>query len=79
MKHLSRCKKSKFTKCFLVSQILIDQLKDFNLRIPDYKILNLMDELTLKGVSQYNAFIDESQKVRQVVLVDDLVDGLARR
>jgi len=31
--------------------------------MPDCKILNLMDELTLKGVSQYYAYVNETQKV----------------
>lgn len=32
--------------------------------IPDCKEINLMDELTLKGVTQFYAYVDERQKVR---------------
>lgn len=31
-------------------------------------IINLMEELTLKGVTQYYAFVEEKQKVRPVVM-----------
>ena len=32
--------------------------------VPDPHCINLMDELTLKGVTQYYAFVEERQKVR---------------
>jgi len=48
----------------LFSATFPSAIKSFKERwIPDCKILNLMDELTLKGVSQYYAFVDEGQKV----------------
>merc|ERR1740130_1435412 len=34
-----------------------------NRRVPDPHLINLMDELTLKGVTQYYAFVEERQKV----------------
>lgn len=40
---------------------LIDSLQDKHLNKP-YEI-NLMDELTLRGVTQYYAFVEEKQKV----------------
>lgn len=39
-------------------------VKDFkNKYVPDAHEINLMDELTLKGVTQYYAFVEERQKV----------------
>ena len=41
--------------------VTVKQFTDAN--IPDPYIINLMDELTLKGVTQYYAFLEERQKV----------------
>ena len=41
--------------------VTVEQFMTKHLKIP-YEI-NLMDELTLKGVSQYYAFVQEKQKV----------------
>uniref|UniRef100_A0A0G4GTM6 RNA helicase n=1 Tax=Chromera velia CCMP2878 TaxID=1169474 RepID=A0A0G4GTM6_9ALVE len=39
-------------------------VKEFVQRnLPDYHVINLMDELTLKGVTQYYAYVEERQKV----------------
>ena len=43
--------------------VTVKQFKDKFLRKP--YIINLMDELTLKGVTQYYAFVEEKQKVRE--------------
>ena len=34
--------------------------------LPDAYQVNLMEELTLKGVTQYYAFVEERQKIRYV-------------
>jgi len=41
--------------------VTVKQFTDAN--IPDPYVINLMDELTLKGVTQYYAFLEERQKV----------------
>lgn len=41
--------------------VTVKQFKDKHLKKPH--IINLMDELTLKGVTQYYAFVEERQKV----------------
>lgn len=41
--------------------VTVKQFKDRWLRKP--YIINLMDELTLKGISQFYAFVEEKQKV----------------
>jgi len=41
--------------------VTVKQFKEKFLRKP--YIINLMDELTLKGVTQYYAFVEERQKV----------------
>ena len=41
--------------------VTVKQFKDRHLRRP--YVINLMDELTLKGVTQYYAFVEERQKV----------------
>ncbi len=41
--------------------VTVKSFKDKNLRDP-YEI-NLMEELTLKGISQFYAYVDERQKV----------------
>jgi ATP-dependent RNA helicase DDX6/DHH1 len=39
-------------------------VKDFKQKyLPRPYVINLMDELTLKGISQYYAFVEERQKV----------------
>ena len=43
--------------------VTVKQFKDKFLRKP--YIINLMDELTLKGVTQYYAFVEEKQKVKR--------------
>lgn len=42
--------------------VTVKEFKDRHLRAP--YIVNLMDELTLKGITQYYAFVEEKQKVR---------------
>ena len=41
--------------------VTVKDFKDRYLQKPD--IINLMDELTLKGITQYYAFVEERQKV----------------
>ena len=41
--------------------ISVKEFKDKH--ISDCKTVNMMDELTLKGVTQYYAYMDEKQKV----------------
>ena len=41
--------------------VTVKQFKDRWLKKP--YIINLMDELTLKGITQYYAFVEEKQKV----------------
>lgn len=41
--------------------VTVKDFKDRYLRKP--YIINLMDELTLKGITQYYAFVEERQKV----------------
>lgn len=41
--------------------VTVKQFKDKFLRKP--YIINLMEELTLKGITQYYAFVEEKQKV----------------
>ena len=35
--------------------------------LPNAFIINLMDELTLRGISQFYAFVEERQKVRDYI------------
>ena len=44
--------------------VTVKQFKEKFLKKP--YIINLMEELTLKGVTQYYAFVEEKQKVRRV-------------
>lgn len=48
----------------LLSATFPESVRDFQLRyMPDTKTINLMEELTLKGVTQYYAFVEERQKL----------------
>lgn len=39
-------------------------IKDFQKKfVPDPEFINLMDELTLKGVTQYYAYLEEREKL----------------
>ena len=42
--------------------VTVKEFRDKYLRNP--KIINLMEELTLRGVTQYYAYVEEKQKVR---------------
>eukprot|EP01029_Cantina_marsupialis_P021253 TRINITY_DN5061_c0_g1_i1.p1 TRINITY_DN5061_c0_g1~~TRINITY_DN5061_c0_g1_i1.p1 ORF type:complete len:417 (+),score=111.48 TRINITY_DN5061_c0_g1_i1:102-1352(+) len=55
---------SKKRQMMLFSATFPVEIKDFVARyIPDPHEINLMEELTLKGVTQYYAFVEERQKV----------------
>lgn len=48
----------------LLSATFPESVRDFQLRyMPETKTINLMEELTLKGVTQYYAFVEERQKL----------------
>eukprot|EP00494_Astrolonche_serrata_P034192 UN34461 len=48
----------------LFSATFPSSIKSFKEKwLPECEIINLMDELTLKGVSQYYAYVDEKEKV----------------
>ena len=47
--------------CSQNHQVTVKHFKDRFLRKP--YIINLMEELTLKGITQYYAFVEERQKV----------------
>jgi ATP-dependent RNA helicase DDX6/DHH1 len=60
---LTRCSKKAQVLCF--SATYPSTVKGFVMRhMPGAHQVNLMDELTLKGVSQFYAFVEERQKVR---------------
>jgi ATP-dependent RNA helicase DDX6/DHH1 len=48
-------------RCSATFPVTVKEFKDKWLRKP--YVINLMDELTLKGVSQFYAFVEERQKV----------------
>jgi hypothetical protein len=47
--------------------------------VPEPYEINLMDELTLKGISQFYAFVEERQKVRTRCGEGRLRDGCRQR
>jgi len=48
----------------LFSATFPSAIQDFkNKWLPDANVVNLMDNLTLKGITQYYAYVDEGQKV----------------
>lgn len=54
----------KTRQIMLLSATFPESVRDFQLRyMPDTKTINLMEELTLKGVTQYYAFVEERQKL----------------
>ena len=62
-KLLSMCEPNRQIMLFSATfPVTVKDFKDRN--IPQPYEINLMEELTLKGLTQYYAFVDESQKVR---------------
>ena len=54
----------KTRQIMLLSATFPESVRDFQLRyMPETKTINLMEELTLKGVTQYYAFVEERQKL----------------
>jgi ATP-dependent RNA helicase DDX6/DHH1 len=62
-KLLSMCEPNRQIMLFSATfPVTVKEFKERN--IPQPYEINLMEELTLKGLTQYYAFVDESQKVR---------------
>lgn len=61
---LSKCAKPEHRQLLLFSATFPLSVKEFKEKhLPNAHEINLMDELTLKGVTQYYAFVEEHQKV----------------
>ena len=55
---------AKEKQLLLISATFPQQIKQFQQAyVPEPHFINLMDELTLKGVSQFYAYLDESEKL----------------